>query len=87
MKNTLKSESDLETTEMSPDLTALGLSTIFRCDRCGAQAFTAATKGDLMLLFCRHHTNKHRDGLLRGDWDIDDRTHLLNEKPSISATV
>ena len=87
MKNTLKSESDLETTEMSPDLTALGLSTIFRCDRCGAQAFTAATKGDLMLLFCRHHTNKHRGRLVELGWQIDDRTHLLNEKPSVSANV
>lgn len=88
MKNTLKSESDSVTeTEMPLDLSALGLSTVFRCDRCGAQAYTAVAKDDLMLLFCRHHTNKHRGRLVETGWTIDDRTHLLNENPSVSANV
>lgn len=89
MKSTLKSENDLVMTgiPMIPDLELLGTNTLFRCDRCGAQAFTAAIKGELMLLWCRHHTNKNRETLESDGWEIDDRTHLLNENPSVSANV
>lgn len=35
-----------------------------RCDRCGAQAKTMALLVSGFLLFCNHHTNKYRYGLL-----------------------
>lgn len=45
---------------------------IERCDRCGAQARHAASKpGHHELLFCNHHYNKHREGLIDGYWLIN----------------
>lgn len=51
-----------------------------RCDRCGAQAYTMATKeGCSELLFCLHHRNEHYDALLDQDWKvIDDAAALEN---------
>jgi len=34
-----------------------------RCDRCGARALARAHKGDLEILFCRHHAQKHIEAL------------------------
>lgn len=36
-----------------------------RCDSCGAQALVRVTLLTGMLLFCRHHARKHKDGLAR----------------------
>jgi len=41
-----------------------------RCDRCGSQAFHAATRGSFELLFCAHHMNKHHNVLLEDGWEI-----------------
>lgn len=65
----------------------LGISALFRCDGCGAQAFAAATRDNSLLLFCGHHSKKHLAALERDGWDLHDRTHLINETPSISANA
>lgn len=41
-----------------------------RCDRCGSQAYHAATKGNQELLFCAHHMNIHHNALLDDFWQI-----------------
>jgi hypothetical protein len=41
-----------------------------RCDRCGAQAKTVASKGKLEILFCDHHTNKYREQLTKQGWQL-----------------
>ena len=52
-----------------------------RCDRCGAQAYTAwwnpYTKG--LLTLCAHHTRPHEDALKADHFEltIDDRDTLL----------
>lgn len=43
---------------------------IERCDRCGAQAYHAAEKGDAMLLFCNHHHQEFEESLLNSGWTI-----------------
>lgn len=65
----------------------LGVSSLFRCDSCGAQAFGAVTKDDMLLLFCGHHLNKHSSKLVSDNWDIHDKTHLINVEPSVSANA
>lgn len=41
------------------------LTAMDRCDRCGAQAKHRYVRkpGDKGLMFCQHHTNKHREAL------------------------
>jgi hypothetical protein len=56
-----------------------------RCDSCKSQAFIVATKGDFELLFCGHHGNKNMEALIAKGWEVQDDTHLINEKPSPSA--
>lgn len=63
------------------DLDDLGVSTMFRCDRCGAQAYGCAVKGELALFFCGHHLNAFEKSLVSDGWEIDRRTHLINKKP------
>lgn len=66
----------------------LGVSTLFRCDNCtSAQAFMAAVKDDMTLMFCKHHGERHLAALDADGWKVYDKTHLLNEKPSVSASV
>jgi len=44
-----------------------------RCDRCGAQAYTAAQKdGFVDLLFCLHHRREFEWPLLDDGWTIVD---------------
>lgn len=44
-----------------------------RCDRCGAQAYTAATSDEFgMLFFCLHHRKQHVDALMNEGWTIVD---------------
>lgn len=92
MKNTQQLEDaqqdTLETTEATQMiLNDLGTSTLFRCDACGAQAFAAAVKSDLMLLFCGHHHRRYGNTLEAQGWDVHDHTHKINEKPSVSANA
>lgn len=65
----------------------LGISAVFRCDSCQAQAFTAAVSDHGMLLLCGHHTKRHAPALRDSGWTIHDKTHLINEEPSVSANV
>ena len=88
----MKSMSNLESEQKTSSETMipmddLGINTVFRCDACGVQAFTAAMKDAMLLLLCGHHTNRHRDALESDGWNVDDKTHLINEKPSVSATA
>ena len=77
----------------------IGTSRNVRCDQCGAQAFARATQTifhqpargagyflDGELALCGHHLNDHRDNLIARGWSIEDQTHLVNVKPSPSAS-
>jgi hypothetical protein len=49
-----------------------------RCDRCGAQAFVRAVlPGGTDLLFCGHHGNAARAGLLGAGAEVHDETERL----------
>jgi hypothetical protein len=65
----------------------MALRQIDRCDRCGAQAFYLAMKGDADLLFCGHHGKRHFDALIVQGWEINDETASINNKPSVSANA
>lgn len=56
-----------------------------RCDRCRAQAFVRARKGDSILLFCGHHGRNHETALIIQGWDVEDFRHLINAAPSSSS--
>lgn len=58
-----------------------------RCDRCGAQAFVAALFAVGELLFCAHHARVYRDALVEQAIEVWDGTHMINEKPSLSANA
>lgn len=77
-------ETSTKTSEvMLPDV---GISTLFRCDRCAAQAFVVASKDELLLLFCGHHGRRYEPILVGQGWNLDDRTHLINKQASPSAS-
>jgi hypothetical protein len=67
----------MELLEMEPQQVGRELVVADRCDRCGAQAFIAASKGDYELLFCQHHGNKHKKKLILDGFDILDQTELI----------
>lgn len=49
----------------------VSFTTFDRCDRCMAQAHAQADKaGFTELLFCNHHAEEFKDGLLNDDWQI-----------------
>lgn len=50
-----------------------------RCDRCGAQAYTAARRDDVNseLLFCLHHRRENIAHLIEDGWEIIDGTQAL----------
>lgn len=54
------------------------LTSLDRCDSCGAQAYVRAMLGDSELLFCGHHAKAHEQKLktLADAWH--DETHKLN---------
>ena len=56
-----------------------------RCDRCGAQAYIQAVKGEQDLLFCGHHGQSHAIILEANGWEINDQTFKINEKAGASA--
>lgn len=61
-----------------------------RCERCGAQGFMRAQKvtenGETVRwTFCGNHGRKYLKKLLEQGYLIDDQTHRINEKPSVSA--
>ncbi len=59
-----------------------------RCDKCGARAYTRASKGDLSLLFCPHDRNKFYDSLLTDGWEcVDDLESIDAMKLYITSPV
>ena len=61
---------------------------IDRCDRCGAQARSAATiEGEPEeLLFCRHHIREYHDALLDGGWTIESMAMIAEPLPATALT-
>lgn len=70
------------TVQNEPKLTSLD-----RCDSCGAQAFVRAvfTSGDL--LFCGHHAARYEVALEEQALAITDQRDRINVKPSVSANA
>lgn len=87
MKNMQNSDAGRESSMMSTVDDDLGVSTFFRCDSCQAQAFVAASKGELMLLFCGHHFRRHEDAMVTDGWSLVDNTHRINRNSSVSANA
>jgi hypothetical protein len=72
----------MDTLEMAPEeVTVRDLVIADRCDRCGAQAFIIASKGDYELLFCLHEGNKHMEKLKESGFDIMDQSGRLLDTP------
>ncbi len=61
------------------------LTSLDRCDRCGAQAFYRAVLATGELLFCAHHGRKHSERLAEVALELQDGTAAINTKPSPSA--
>lgn len=61
------------------------LTSLDRCDRCGAQAFYRAVLATGDLLFCAHHGRKHSERLSEVALELQDGTAAINTKPSPSA--
>jgi hypothetical protein len=71
----------MDTLEMEPQVSERELIAADRCDRCGAQAFIAASKGDYELLFCLHDGLKHMEALTASGFDILDQSDKLLYAP------
>lgn len=68
-------------TLMAPsDLTSLD-----RCDRCGAQAFFRAVLTAGELLFCAHHGRAYGEKLAAAAVRVEDRSDQINTRPSPAA--
>ncbi len=66
---------DLLDQDLRRDLTSLD-----RCDLCGAKAWVRAVMKTSELLFCAHHASAHMDALTRSALFVqDDRAELLEE--------
>ncbi|MCL3818556.1 DUF7455 domain-containing protein [Aeromicrobium wangtongii] len=64
-------------------LTAPKLSSLDRCDRCGAQAFVRVTLGGGgELMFCAHHARQHEQKLREMSASIHDETDRLSGSPA-----
>lgn len=62
----------------------IGFTAKDRCDRCGAQARTRATKDGMVLLFCNHHSNRHESKLFSDGWTIE--KHMSTQDPLSAAS-
>jgi hypothetical protein len=61
--------------------TAVPLTALDRCDTCGAQAYVRAVLPNGQdLLFCGHHANTHRPGLVMAGALFQDETSRLSVK-------
>ena len=66
-------------------LTAPMLSSLDRCDRCGAQAYVRVTLGGGgELMFCAHHARQHEDKLREVSAHIHDESERLAATPSLA---
>lgn len=62
----------------TPILDDAPLNAMARCDRCGSQAYVRATlPSGLELLFCGHHANAQRAGLVVAGASLHDETDKL----------
>lgn len=52
-----------------------------RCDGCGSsRAYVRVSKNNKDLLFCKHHYTKFQVALLEDEWQIQDRTDILDSE-------
>lgn len=58
------------------------LTSLDRCDACGAKAWVRAVLGETELLFCAHHGTKSLEGLEAVANFVQDDRHLLLEEIS-----
>jgi hypothetical protein len=58
------------------------LTTLDRCDRCGAQAYLRVElTGGRQLLFCAHHSREHEQQIRRVAVRLHDETSELGGRP------
>ena len=74
----------MTTATTEPSEVASELTSLDRCDSCGAQAYVRATMpAGGVLLFCAHHATKHREKLtgLGAKWhDETAKLHASNDR-------
>ncbi|MEY4996740.1 MAG: hypothetical protein RLY59_144 [Actinomycetota bacterium] len=74
----------MTTATTEPSEVASELTSLDRCDSCGAQAYVRATMpAGGVLLFCAHHAAKHREKLtgLGAQWhDETAKLHASNDR-------
>lgn len=74
----------MTTATTEPSEVASELTSLDRCDSCGAQAYVRATMpAGGVLLFCAHHATKHREKLtcLGAQWhDETAKLHASNDR-------
>lgn len=58
-----------------------------RCDRCNAQAYHRATRGEGELLFCNHHANEYGPALIAQGFILEDQSDRLYADTPMSANV
>jgi hypothetical protein len=69
-------------------LTAPMLSSLDRCDRCGAQAYVRVTLGGGgELMFCAHHARQHEERLRELSAVIHDESERLESTPSVASEI
>lgn len=56
------------------------LTSLDRCDSCGAKAWMRALLGETELLFCAHHGTKNKEALQAVATFLQDDRHLLMEE-------
>lgn len=90
-----------ETEEIAEAASPRQFSYFDRCEVCGYQAFYVAfrertepasgpgveNETTQELCFCKHHGERHTPALATAGWSVLDFTHMLNENPSVSASV
>lgn len=55
------------------------LTSLDRCDACGAQAYVAVSLAESELFFCAHHAAKHKEKLMPIAKNWHDETHKLHQ--------
>jgi len=70
---------------MTPTIDASPLTSLDRCDRCGAQAYVRTVlSGGSELLFCNHHWQQNEDRLRELAVEIHDESDRLADVPAIA---
>jgi ribosomal protein L37AE/L43A len=63
------------------------LTSMDRCDKCGAQAYVRVGKGSMELDFCGHHFAKYGDDLDLQQWAVSIDTRELLTRKAVGAEV